>query len=220
MYGRIAQFTYFENKDWFDIQTLDLDAEFTIRDGLFPDAVETDFLFAPDEHKFTFITKSSISINPYPVRRFWEEALIAVKDEGDYVHVDVVTSKEFSTKIHTAREVRRLEIDLNYSNAGIGSLSKEIIDEDLRKSNAKAAKIVATAKPNESLQIQESTILTGGIELAEEDGEASARIVDESGNLVNISTKQFPKKNFFDSNSIHLFENLYDKIKGLWPRQN
>jgi hypothetical protein len=217
LYGKIAQFTFFENKSWFDIDTLDVDLQFKLRDGLFPDAVETDFVFDPDKHKFSFITKSSVSISPYPLRLFWEEALNSVKNEDEFIHVDVVTSQDFTEKLSTARVIRRLEIDLNYSNSGIGSLTKEIIDIDLKKTNAKNATIVMVAKKNESLNIEESKIIKGALELSEEDGEAKAKIVDESGNLVEISTRQFPKKNFFNSNEIHFFDNFFEKIRGLWP---
>lgn len=217
MYGKIAQFTYFENKSWFDIDTLDVDSHFQLRDGLFPDAVETDFIFDPDNHKFSFITKSSIAISPYPLRLFWEEALNSVKDGDEFIHVDVVTSRDFSTKLYNSRVIKRLEIDLNYSNSGIGSLSKKVIDTDLKKTNAKNATIIVVAKKNESLNINESDIIKGALELSEEDGEAKAKIIDESGNLVDISTRQFPKKDFFDSNDIHFLPNFFEKIRHIWP---
>jgi len=217
LYGKIAQFTYFANKSWFDIDKLDVDLQFTLRDGLFPDAVETDFVFDPDNHKFSFITKSSIAISPYPLKVFWEEALDAVKNESEHIHVDVVTGKDFNERLASSRAIRRLEIDINYSNSGIGSITKAVVDNDLKKTNAKNANITMVAKKNESLNIEDSDIVKGALELSEEDGEARAKIVDQSGNLVDISTRQFPKKDFFDSNDIHLFENLFDKIRSLWP---
>ncbi|AYL97359.1 DUF4747 family protein [Mucilaginibacter celer] len=217
LYGKIAQFTYFENKSWFDIDKLDVDVQFQLRDGLFPDAVETDFVFDPDNHKFSFITKSSIAISPYPLRLFWEEALIAVKDDDEFIHVDVITGLDFKEKLTNSRSVRRLEIDLNYSNSGIGTLSKKIIDEDLKKTNAKNATIIMVAKKDEGLDIANSSIIKGALELSEEDGEAKAKIIDSSGNLVDISTKQFPKKEFFYSNAIHLVDNLFEKIRNIWP---
>lgn len=217
LYGRIAQFTYFANKSWFDIGTLDLDLQFSLREGLFPDAVETDFVFDPETHKFSFITKSSIAISPYPLKTFWQEAVDAVKNEHEHVHVDVVTGKDFTDKLENSRAIRRLEIDLNYSNSGIGSISKALVDEDLKKTNAKNATIIMVAKRNESLNVSDSEIVKGALELSEEDGEARAKIIDSSGNLVDISTKQFPKKEFFESNNIHLFDNLFQKIRNIWP---
>jgi len=217
LYGLLAQFTYFENKSWFDIDTLDVDLQFQLRDGLFPDAVETEFVFDPDNHKFSFITKSSIAISPYPVRAFWEEALNAVKDEADFIHVDVVTSQDFIVELSKARQIRRLEIDLNYSNSGIGSITKDVVDKDLKRTNAKNASIVITAKRNEGIDIQNSDIIKGALELSEEDGEAKARVINENGNLVDISTKKFPKKDFFNSNSIYLLSNLFEKVRQNWP---
>jgi Domain of unknown function (DUF4747) len=216
-YGIIAQFTYFENKSWFDIDTLDVDTQFKIRDGLFPDAVETEFVFDPENHKFSFITKSSIAISPYPLKSFWEEALNAVKEDSDFIHVDVITSKDFVEKLSHAIQVKRLEIDLNYSNSGIGSITKEIIDRDLKKSNAKSTSIIVVAKRNEGININESDIIKGALELSEEDGEAKAKVIDQTGNLVDISTKNFPKKDFFDSNLIHKIENLFSRIRQIWP---
>ena len=218
--GKIAQFSYFENKSWFDIAKLDLDNDFTIPDGLFPDAVEADFIFDPLSHKFCFLTKSNVAISPYPLRNFWEEALNEVKGEKEFIHVDVVTGTDFLDKLSKSRQIRRLEIDINYSNSGIGSLSKEIIDEDLKKSNAKNATLLVVAKTNESIDIESSDILKGALELSQEDGEATAKIVDEGGNLIEISTRRFVKKSFFQSNTIHLFDNFIDKMRQMWPTNN
>lgn len=220
LYGRITQFTYFENRRWFDIGTLDLDKEFQLRDGLFPDAAEADFIFDPSTHKFSYIKKSSVSISPYPIRNFWEEALNAVKNEGEFIHVDVVTSKDFTAKLLEAKQVRRLEIDLNYSNSGIGSISKEAIDEDLKGMNSKSASIVVVAKTNESLIIDKSEIIKGALELAQEDGDATAKIVDQGGNIIDISTRNFPEKHFFNSNAILLWDNFIEKIREIWPINN
>lgn len=220
LYGRITQFTYFENKSWFDIDTLDLDMQFQLRDGLFPDAAEADFVFDPKNHKFSYIKKSNVSISPYPLRNFWEEALNAVKNENEFIHVDVVTSKNFTKQLSESLQIRRLEIDLNYSNSGIGSITKELLDEDLKGMNPKSATIVVVAKPNESLHIDNSNIILGALELAEEDGDAKAKVIDQNGNLVEISTKNFPEKSFFDSNAILLWDNFIDKIRQIWPLKN
>jgi len=220
LYGKIAQFTFFENKSWFDIDTLDVDLEFKLRDGLFPDAAEADFIFDPYTHKFAFITKSSVSISPYPVKEFWEAALNEIKAEADFIHVDVVTSNDFTQKLSSSRQIRRLEIDLNYSNSGIGSLSKEIIDEDLKKSNAKNATLVMVSKTNESIDIENSDIVKGALELSQEDGEARAKIMDESGNIVDISTRHFVKKSFFPSNEVLLFDNFIQRVRQIWPRRD
>lgn len=220
LYGQITQFSYFDNKNWFDIGTLDLDKEFQLRDGLFPDSADAEFIFDPYSHKFSYIKKSNISISPYPIRNFWEEALNAVKNEDEFVHVDVVTGDNFQKLLKEARQIRRLEIDLNYSNSGIGSITKEILDDDLKSVNPKSASLVITAKPNEGLLIEESDIVQGALELAQEDGDAKAKVIDASGNLVEISTKRFPEKFFFDSNSILLWINFIAKIRQKWPKRN
>lgn len=220
LYGQITQFTYFENKNWFDIGTLDLDNEFQLRDGLFPDSVDADFIFDPYSHKFSYIKKSNVSISPYPIRNFWEEALNAVKKEDEFVHVDVVTGDNFQKLLKDARQIRRLEIDLNYSNSGIGSITKEILDDDLKSVNPKSASLVITAKPNEGLLIEESDIVQGALELAQEDGDAKAKVIDASGNLVEISTRRFPEKAFFDSNLTLFLDNFIAKIRQKWPKRN
>jgi len=106
---------------------------------------------------------------------------------------------------------------LNYSNAGIGSISKEVIEEDLKGMNAKSANITTVAKPGRTLAIENSDIIKGALELAQEDGDAKAKIVDKEGNLVDISTRNFPEKHFFNSNAILLWDNFIEKIRDIWP---
>ncbi|MFF5379476.1 DUF4747 family protein [Pedobacter suwonensis] len=218
LYGRLTQFTYFENKNWFDLSTLDFDKQFQLRDGLFPDAADADFIFDPYTHKFAYIKKSNISISPYPVRTFWEEALNAAKDDNEFIHVDVVTGDDFQKLLVEARQIRRLEIDLNYSNSGIGSITKELLDESLKNANPKSASFVIVAKPNESLQIKNSEILQGALELAREDGDANAKVIDNNGNLVDISTRNYPRKDFFQSNILLIWDNFIEKARQLWPK--
>lgn len=218
--GRITQFTYFENKNWFDIDTLDLDKQFQLRDGLFPDAAEADFIFDPYSHKFSYVKKSSVSISPYPLRNFWEEALNTVKEENEFVHVDVVTGENFMKLLNDSRQIRKLEIDLNYSNSGIGTITKEILDDDLKGLNPKSATIIIVARPNEGLEINNSKIITGALELAQEDGDAKAKVIDRNGNLIEISTKNFPEKDFFDSNLLMLWDNFIEKMRQKWPKRN
>jgi hypothetical protein len=219
LYGGITQFTYFENKNWFDIGTLDLDLQFQLRDGLFPDSADADFIFDPYSHKFSYIKKSSVSISPYPLRMFWEEALNSVKEESEFIHVDVITGNDFQNLLAGSRQIRRLEIDLNYSNSGIGSITKGIIDEDFKSLNPKSVSIAFVAKPNEGLKIEDSDIVQGALELAQEDGDAKAKIVDINGNLIDISTRSFPEKAFFESNSIFLWDNFISKIRQKWPKK-
>ncbi len=167
--GTFAQFTYIQNDRWFNLNTLDLDAEFNIPDGLFPDTVITDFVFIPAAHRFCFRTASDIKMSPYPIRKFLESALNEACKENEFVQVDVESDKSSIDNILSAQEVRKLFIDINYSNYDIGNDLKAFVEEDIKASNSSRLKVEATQKPGVSIDIKKSKILTGALEASVSD---------------------------------------------------
>ncbi|MDO5665453.1 MAG: DUF4747 family protein [Bacteroidia bacterium] len=67
--GILAQFTYIENEKWFDIEALDIDEEFKIPNGLFPDTKMTEYIFIPNIHRFAYKTNSNFYASPYTIKK-------------------------------------------------------------------------------------------------------------------------------------------------------
>jgi len=216
--GTIAQFTYIENSRWFDLKTMDLDEEFKVRDGLFPNAVVTDFVFIPEAHRFCYKVLSNIQISPYPVKHFLEFAIDEVAKKNEYCQVDVETDRSTIKKILNAREIKRLTIDINYSNVDTGGVTRMFVENDIRASNAKKIKMTVIQKPNISLDIKRSQILNGALEAAESNGEAEALIVDENNRTQKIKTQNFPRKENIFGTASRFNQLVFEKIMSIFRK--
>lgn len=192
--GSLAQFTFFKNERWFNLNSLDLDEEFKVPDGLFPDAKVTEFVFIPKAHRFCYMVNSQFNAPPYAIKKFLEIAIERVSHKDEFVQVDVESDRASLDAILSAREIRKLHIDINYSNTDIGDDLQKFVEDDIKASNTSRLKIEATQKPNVSIDIGQSKILSGAIESSVSNGETEATILDENDRVQKIKTSDFPRK--------------------------
>lgn len=214
--GTFAQFTFIQNERWFNLNSLDLDDAFKVPDGLFPDAVITDFVFVPKAHRFCFRVSSSINISPYPVKNFLEMALDEASLEDEYVQVDVESNSSTIQEILASKEIRKLSIDINYSNHDIGSDMKKFVENDIKASNSSRLQIEATQKPGISIDVNASNILKGAIESSVSDGEVTAVIIDENDKVKTIKTTDYPRRESVFGNLGRFNDLVYEKIMNLF----
>lgn len=217
--GTFAQFTYIKNERWFNLNSLDIDEEFKTPDGLFPDAKITEFVFIPSAHRFCYKTNSEFAVKPYPIKRFLELALDQVTQENEYVQVDVESDSATLEKILSAREIKKLLIDITYSNTDIGDDLKKFVEDDIRASNTSRLKIEATQKPKTSIDIKQSKILTGAIESSISNGDTEATVINEHNKTETIKTTDFPRKESVFGVSAMFNENVYQKIMSIFRRK-
>lgn len=217
--GTFAQFTYIKNEKWFNLTSLDIDEEFKIPDGLFPDTKITDFVFIPSAHRFCYKTTGEFRVKPYPVKKFLEAALNHVTNKDEYVQVDVESDSATLERIYSASEIKKLIIDINYSNTDLGDDLKQFVEDDIRASNTSRLKIEATQKPQQSINIDGSKILKGAIESSISNGETEATIINEQNRTEKIKTTDFPRLESVFGVATMFSELVYDKIMAIFRRK-
>jgi hypothetical protein len=212
MSGTFAQFTFITNERWFNLNSLDIDKEFKTPDGLFPDAKITEFVFIPSAHRFCYKVSSEFAIKPYPIKKFLESALNQVTQKNEYVQVDVESDNATFDRIFSAREIKKLLIDITYSNTDVGDDLKQFVEDDIRASNTSRLKIEATQKPKTSIDINQSKILTGAIQSSVSNGETEATIINENNQTETIKTTDFPRKESVYGVASMFNEHVYNKV--------
>lgn len=217
--GTLAQFTFIHNDRWFNLNSLDLDEEFKVPDGLFPDAKITDYVFVPDAHRFCYRFHPEFHVSPASIRKFLEFALNEACETNQYVEVIMETDKSSLDQIYRAPELRKLIIDITYSNHDIGEDVKKFVDDDIRASNTRRLKIEATQKKDESIALNESTILRGAIESSLSNGETEAIIKDEQGKVQHIKTSKFPRQESVYGFLSRFNRLAYEKIMQIYRRK-
>ena len=214
--GTFAQFTFIHNERWFNIASLDVDKEFKVPDGLFPDAKITEFVFVPSAHRFSYRVSGEFNISPYSIKKFLEFALDEASNADEFVQVDVESNKSSLKAIFSARIIKKLLIDINYSNTDVGDDLQKFVEEDIKASNTSRLKIEATQKPDVSIDIKKSKILTGAIESSVSNGETEAVIIDENDRVKKIKTSDFPLKEAVHGFKSRFSQLVYEKILKLF----
>lgn len=217
--GTFAQFTFIQNERWFNLNSLDIDKEFRIPDGLFPDAKITEFVFIPAAHRFCYRVSSEFTVKPYPIKKFLETALDKVTQKNEYVQVDVESDTASLERIFSAREIKKLLIDITYSNTDVGDDLKQFVEDDIRASNTSRLKIEATQKPKISIDINQSKILTGAIQSSVSNGETEATIINENNSTETIKTTDFPRKESVFGVTAMFSENVYKKVMAIFRKK-
>lgn len=216
MSGTFFQFTYIKNESWLNIKNLDIEKDFKIPDGLFPDAKITEFVFIPAAHRFCYRVSSEFTVQPYPIKKFLEIALDKVTEKNEYVQVDVESDTASLERIYSAREIKKLLIDITYSNTDVGDDLKQFVEDDIRASNTSRLKIEATQKPKTSIDINESKILTGAIQSSLSNGETEATIINENNRTETIKTTDFPRKESVFGVLAMFSENVYNRVMAIF----
>ena len=217
--GTLAQFTFIQNERWFNLNSLDLDSEFHVPDGLFPDAKITEYVFIPAAHRFCYRVSHEFNVSPYSVKKFLEFALDEVTDQKHFVQVDVESDRASLKAILEARVIKKLLIDINYSNTDFGDDLKKFVEDDIKASNSSRLKIEATQKPDISIDIEKSKILTGAIEASISNGETEATIIDENDKVQKIKTSNFPRRESVYGVKSRFNQLVYEKIMKVFRRR-
>jgi hypothetical protein len=216
--GVLAQFTFHENEKWFNLEQLDVDENFSIPDNYFPDAKRTHFLFIPKTHRFVYISNSEFSANPYTIKRYLNSALDEVIKNNELVDVDVESDASTLDKILKAPVIRKLTIEVNYSNPDNTSDIQKFFDEDIKDANVGRAKIEATRKDGSSIDLKSSKILYGAAQSSLSNGETLAKIEDNDGRVIDLNTQKFPLKEKVFGLPARMSELIYEKIANLFKR--
>jgi hypothetical protein len=216
--GTLAQFTYISNERWFNLNSLDIDEEFKVPNGLFPDAKITEIVFVPKAHRMVYKLSSEFKTNPYTIKKFLETSLNQVCNDNEYVQVDVETDTSTIEKIISAHFLKKNLIDINYSNFDFGGDIKDFIENDIRASNSSRLRIEATQKPNNSINVKDSKILTGALESSISNGESVATIIDGNGRVNTIKTSNYPRKEFVHGVISSFHRLAYEKIINIFRK--
>lgn len=214
--GTFARFTYIENERWFNLTTLDIDDEFKLPDGLFPDAVITEFVFIPDAHRFCYLVSSGMSMAPLTIKKFLEKAIDQVCEKNEFVQVDIETDRSSIEKILSANQIKKLYIDINFSNGDFAKHAKKFVDDDIRASNPSRLELKVTQKPNTGIEVKKSQIIAGALENTISNGSAEATIIDDNHKTVKIKTSDFPRKERVFGIASRFPDQVYEKIMNIF----
>ena len=185
---------------------------FEIPKNLFPNPVEADFVFYPDLHRMAVPCKTRIT--PNTIRTLTEGLFNKVIDKSEKVEVIVEQSSDAFDRIINAKELKKIHVEINPSNADTNKDAADFIDKELKMMGA--GLYVTEIHPNATgrLNTKKSKIIKGILELASSNGHAVATIINDNDKKEKINTEKHPAVYSVEAVSAEEAKGiLYNKLK-------
>jgi hypothetical protein len=153
-----------------------------------------------------------------------EKALRNLLINTEQVTVTIIQSKDVIEEIISSDRIQRLIVTVSYTNDDIGDAAQELMDSLLKE--GKIGQIVATLKPDQNGNLAtNSKIVRGLLEMAKDNGEAEATIVNDAGKKEKIVTSNYPEKfnvtsESEDSIKVALFQNMMKEHRSEIDKEN
>lgn len=188
LYGKISKYVIIDGDDWINLSNMEVE-NVDLPANLFPSLKETSYFFIPRAHRFAFVKDQGISANY--VHKFLSNAVNMVIETDEQSEVIIEQSEDIFERIINAESIKKLLINISYSNADTGDEAYEFMDSQIRESEMRKLKLEAT--PNQNGDIKTSSLLIkGALKVAQSNGYAQATIV-ENNTRIKIDTKTHPR---------------------------
>ncbi len=187
-YGKLVRFTMIEGNSWYDRGKKDY-SDVEIPDGMYPNAMEIDYVFIPSIHRFIF-RKGLISVGV--VEKFIQTAFTQSAENNQIVVATFEKSKGELDKILNAKHILSLDIEVSYTNDDIGDEAQEIMDKMLKDAGIGLLNSQLRADANGKID-NKSKYVRGLLELSKDNGFATASIVNNLDKKEKIETQNHPE---------------------------
>lgn len=146
-----------------------------------------DYYFYPEYHRLVIVNDSSES----QILKFLDEAFNLYLDKDRY-QINTEKDREVIERIVNATALSKLYVRVSYSNNDNIKGWKGLIDKQLRNSNSKTASLELSATKKAPINVTQSEMVTGFVELSASNGYAEASEVGDNGLINHIKTAEHP----------------------------
>jgi len=214
LYGKLARFTKLDSDEWINLSNLEK-SQYELPENMFPNLKETDYFFIPQAHRFC-IRKVANLVSVYQVEEFLQDSLRKCRTSTEQVDVFVEQSSETIEKILNAVSVRRIELEISYTNNDIGDEASEYVDDIIKEMRANKVKMIVSPDQENNLSL-DNQFLRGAVELAKSNGIVKASIINNNNQHEKVITKDHPEEfSIHADNADKLNEAVFQKKMGIF----
>jgi len=189
--GKFSRFTKIEGKNWIDINKNE-SIEMKLKEGIYPNHYETEYIFIPSAHRVVFKTNRGISINMIQKSIL---PLIEKKELGvENFTVNIEKNSDYISEILEAKSIFNIEFKITPSNLDILDEASQFIDNELRVGNIGQIQGKIEARGGGSIDGKSSKLVNGLLGSAKSNGQLSAKIENSDGKIKKVRTEQYPRK--------------------------
>jgi hypothetical protein len=187
-----------------------------------PNPRDVVFFFSPENHRLAISKRGGpISINQ--AHDYFEKAVKQVLKTGQKVDLDIEQSGDTFREILEAPRVKRVEVELTYTNNDMTKENAADVDRTMKSGNVRKLVMIAIADDStEGLDFGNIPFLQGAVELAQSNGKVSATVVDAKSpgkRGRTVITEEHPREEAVVSETpANVVRDMYAKLKSLFPR--
>lgn len=217
LYGKISKFTKIDGDDWLNFDSMEIEKQ-NIPPNKHPNLKETDYYFIPNAHRFCLRKSTAFSVAS--AGDFLEKVLPMVLFQGEQIQVNLEQASDGFETILNAKAIKKLHIEISYTNDDISKNATKWMDQQLKQMNA--GKIAMDISPDNTQNISiDNQVLKGAMGLAQSNGSVTATIVDTADVKKIVKTDDYPRT--FSISFLGGVENLpsaiFKKITEIFKRK-
>ena len=188
LYGKISRFTLIDGNDWLNLDNMEIE-NIELPINTFPNYKESEYIFIPEAHRLAIVNKDGFSVSL--VEKFLKGAIKNVINADEDFEVCIEQSEDVFSRITTAEQILKLQIDISYSNNDIGDDSYEFMDSQLRAGEVGRMKLDISPNHNNNINTNVK-MLDGALKVAQSNGSVKATIM-ENEKKIKVDTKEHPR---------------------------
>ncbi len=213
-HGKITKFTFLDGGNWLNLKNKDLQT-YDPPINLYPNASDTDFVFIPSAHRFFIRINNKISL--ISLMKFLSAALNTVVFSDEIFEVTMIQSQDIIDEIISSKKLKRLQVNISYTNDDLGDIAEIDIDELLRSAHVGNLDMILKPDQHEFLDTK-SNFLKGVLKIAKDNGTAEASIENIDGKTFKINTNEHPERFQIVSEKeedipLNIFKSVMDKYR-------
>lgn len=213
IYGSFCKFTTIDTNDWLNYKNLEVE-NVSLPEDMFPNLVETDYIFIPQAHRFIIVLTPSVNIRA--AEQFFNLAIKKVISPDESYEVNIEQSEDAFEQIINAEFVRKLYVSISYSNADTGDDAYEFMDKEIRDSSIGRLNMDISPDHNNNIQT-DTTLISGALKVAKSNGFAKATII-ENGRRIKVETQNHPETLSIVAEPALLKKSIFDKIIDIYRK--
>lgn len=190
LHGNLVRYTILERDHWFNTKNKEIE-KFDPPENLHPNGFETSYLFIPAAHRLYAVVNTKVSHTS--ILNFLTKALKEVISPKDEIIVNLIQSHNTFQQILEAKTIKSLKINVSYTNDDASDAAKKAMDKLLKEANVGETDINLKPDATGSLD-SDSEMVVGLLELAQENGNAVASIINQNNKSQTIITNEYPAK--------------------------
>lgn len=177
----------------------------------FTNPILGEFIFVPKAHRFAFIEGRRIDIKWF--KAFVNNSIQPILVNDESIELSIKTSEEFIEDYIRNRPIRKIKIQMSYSNSdSFDEIAMAAMEQNMRDTHTRKLTVVAESDKNGDIDVIDNDILNPMAGIALDNGTISVWDRENRTSIPSITTKAVPESFSIESSEYAIKKDIFKKI--------